>query len=252
MNSTFSGGYATSYDLLYGEKDYAGECDLIERIISEYGLKPTGSLLDLGCGTGNHALPLASRGYGVAGVDRSEEMLAQVRAKAQTNAAFHAGDIRSIELGKTFDAALMMFAVLGYQLANEDVIQALGNARRHLNAGGLLIFDVWYGPAVLHLRPSERAKVVPTPEGQIVRFAGGSLDISRQICTVNYQVWQIQEDRVVSRVEESHRMRYFFPLEIELLLNSARFTRLRTGAFPEFAREPDEDTWNVLVVAKAV
>ena len=39
-------------------------------------------MLDLGSGTGNHALPLAQRGYEVVGVERSESMLAQARAKA--------------------------------------------------------------------------------------------------------------------------------------------------------------------------
>jgi hypothetical protein len=94
--------------------------------------------------------------------------------------------------------------------------------------------------------------VIPTPEGQIVRFASGSLDIARQICTVDYQLWRIEGDRVVSRVRESHGMRYFFTLEIDLLLESTDFTRLRIGGFPNLDRDPDENTWNVLVVAKAV
>jgi SAM-dependent methyltransferase len=256
MSNVFGSDYASSYDLLYGDKDYAAECDVIEGVIRDFGLKPARSILDLGCGTGNHALPLAERGYEVTGVDRSAEMLAQVRAKARQqgslNVILHSGDIGSIDLGRKFDTALMMFAVLGYQIENAKVLAALKSARRHLNPGGILLFDVWYGPAVLHLRPSERAKVIPTPEGQMVRFASGALDIPQQTCTVNYQVWRIKEDRVVARVTESHRMRYFFPLELDLLLETAGFLRLRTGAFPEFSSEPDENTWNVLVAARAV
>jgi len=256
VSDVFGTGYASSYDLFYSDKDYTAECDLVEQIIREYGLKPTRSILDLGCGTGNHSLPLAKRGYEVVGVDRSEEMLAQVRAKAAESgaakASFQAGDIRTVDVGRKFDAALMMFAVLGYQIDNESVLSALKTARRHLNPGGLLIFDVWYGPAVLHLRPSERAKVIPTPEGQVIRFANGTLDTTNQTCTVNYQVWRIKEDRVVARVEESHHMRFFFPLELDLLLTSTGFSRLHTGAFPDFTRDPDEDTWNILVVARGV
>ena len=70
----------------------------------------------------------------------------------------------SISGGK-FDAALMMFAVLGYQVENDDVLAALRTARRHLEPGGLFIFDVWYGPAVLHQRPSERVKIIPGRDG---------------------------------------------------------------------------------------
>ena len=53
----------------------------------------------------------------------------------------------------------MMFAVLGYQHTNADVLDALATARAHLDVGGLFAFDVWYGPAVLSERPSERVKV---------------------------------------------------------------------------------------------
>jgi SAM-dependent methyltransferase len=252
MSGEFGGGYATSYDLLYADKNYAAECDLLERIIRDYGLKPTRTILDLGCGTGNHALRLADRGYEVTGVDRSDEMLSQLRSKTRSSATFRTGDIRTVDLGKKFDCALMMFAVLGYQLENTDVIAALENARRHLHSGGILIFDIWYGPAVLHLRPSDRAKVIPVDGGQIVRFASGNLDVARQRCTVNYQVWRIQNDRVVARVDESHQMRYFFPMEIALFLMSTGFTALRLGAFPDVDLEPGENTWNIAVVAKAV
>jgi SAM-dependent methyltransferase len=252
MSAVFGAGYASSYDLLYGDKDYIAECELIDKTIRKYSRQPAKTILDLGCGTGNHSLPLAERGYEVVGVDRSEEMLAQARSKSRTNAVFLPGDIRTADVGKPFDCALMMFAVLGYQLENQDVEAALKNARRHLHHGGILIFDVWYGPAVLHLRPSERAKIIAKPEGEIVRFASGTLNGPRQICTVSYRVWHVRDNQVVARVEESHQMRYFFPLEIELLLNSAGFRILRIGAFPEIDREANENTWNVMVVAKAM
>src|SRR5262245_9243424 len=103
MSAVFGDGYANSYDLLYGDKDYAAECDLIQRVIRRYGLEPTRSVLDLGCGTGNHSLPLAQRGYEIVGVDRSEKMLVQARSKAQTGATFRAGDIRSVDVGRKFD-----------------------------------------------------------------------------------------------------------------------------------------------------
>jgi SAM-dependent methyltransferase len=256
MTSVFGGEYANSYDLLYSDKNYTAECSVIDAIINEYGLKPSRSILDLGCGTGNHALPLAQRGYEITGVDRSDEMLARFRRKARetnaSNVSCHSGDICSIDLGRTFDAALMMFAVLGYQLENAQVLSALRSAWQHLNPGGLLVFDVWYGPAVLHLRPSERAKVIPVPGGEVLRSANGTLNIPKQTCTVNYELWRLERNRVVARISESHQMRYFFPLELDLLLETAGFSRLRTGAFPDFTSEANETTWNVLVVARKV
>lgn len=257
MKEPFGSNYAGCYDALYAEKDYEAECDLIERVLRTYGEGKIASILDLGCGTGNHALPLARRGFEAIGVDRSEFMVEQARSKAASSgptshADFYEADIRSVDVGRRFDAALMMFAVLGYQLANEDVIAALRAARRHLDPGGLFLFDVWYGPAVLFQRPSERVKIVPTATGKILRVSSGALDTDRHACTVRYHVWTFAADRLLSETEEEHTVRYFFPLELNLFLETAGFTPVRLGAFPEFDRDPDEHTWNVLCVARAV
>jgi SAM-dependent methyltransferase len=259
MNEVFGSNYADAYDLLYRDKDYAAECDLIERLFQTYGDGSIASVLDLGCGTGNHSLLLDQRGYEVVGVDRSASMLALARGKAAKSdqssdgrETFYQGDIRNFDLQRLFDAVLIMFAVLGYQLENSDVLSALKTARRHLRLGGLLMFDVWYGPAVLHQRPSQRVKIVPTPAGHILRVASGELDSSRHLCTVKNDVWRFERDRPVSQTDEIHAVRYFFPQELKLFLQCTGFEPLRLGAFPEFDREPDETVWNVLGVAHAV
>ncbi len=248
MSEPFAGLYAVAYDALYGDKDYAAECDLIERLfaIREAGVE---TVLDLGCGTGNHAIPLAARGYRVTGVDRSADMIAAAAAKPGDAVAFHTGDIRDIDLDRRFDAVLMMFAVLGYQTANRDVLAALATARRHLVAGGLLIFDVWYGPAVLHQRPSRRVKEAAAGATRFVRTADSQLDLARNLCTVRYR---IRASSAAPRQSDFvHRMRYFFAPELALFLESSGFRSLRLGAFPDFGREPDETTWNVLATATA-
>ncbi len=81
MSEPFAGLYAETYDALYGDKDTAAECNLIERLFAtrDGGVE---TVLELGCGTGNHAIPLAARGYWVTGVDRSGDMIAAAAAKA--------------------------------------------------------------------------------------------------------------------------------------------------------------------------
>lgn len=253
----FGPTYTDAYDLIYGDKDYEGECDAVERLFRAYADGPVRDLLDFGCGTGNHALPLGARGYTVVGVDRSSNMLAQAETKLGAHAGagrveFFQGDVRDVDLGRQFDACLMMFAVLGYQTENEDVLAALKTARRHLRPGGLFVFDVWYGPAVLGERPSERVRVIETPAGQVLRVASGEMDTRRHLCTVRYQLWRLDGGGPVEHTSEAHRMRYFFPLELEHLLSCSGFETLRLGAFPEFEREPDERTWNVMCAARAV
>jgi SAM-dependent methyltransferase len=255
VKSPFGQAYADVYDAAYGDKDYEAECDLIERVFSASG-NDVHTVLDLGCGTGNHAIPLARRGYRVVGVDRSDEMLAHARKKSASVAGaeldFRSGDVRTFEVDRRFDAVTLLFAVLGYQVENADALATLRTARRHLDAGGLLVFDVWYGPAVLRQRPSQRERVVESSLGRLRRRSSGVLDVRRQICTVSISFSLGEGDDERTDGVEEHRMRFFFPRELELLLDAARFELLRLGAFPDFDRDPDEETWNVLAVARAL
>src|ERR1700681_3320189 len=189
MSEIFGSTYAEAYNQLYNDKDYDAECDLIEHLFRRYSTSPISRALDLGCGTGNHAFPLSRRGFDVVGVERAESMLVLARKGLSANGKsgalrFEQGDIRDVDLGQKFDAALMMFAVLGYQVENRDVLAALKTARRHLERDGLLILDFWYGSAVLHQRPSERVKTIPGEAGEMLRAASGELDTARHTCTV--------------------------------------------------------------------
>jgi SAM-dependent methyltransferase len=257
MTELFGSEYADAYDVLYKDKDYLEESRLIDRLLQTYGNGPVRSVLDLGCGTGNHALPLARRGYAVVGVDRSAGMLESARKKAASwqidgKANVYQEDIRSFRVEQSFDASLMMFAVLGYQLENGDVLAVLRTARKHVRLGGLFIFDVWYGPAVLRQGPSERVKLIPTDGGQILRIASGELDVGRHLCKVSYRLWRIEGQRLIGQAEETHLMRYFFPLELKLFRECSGFIPIRLGVFPEIDRDPDTTTWNVLGLARAV
>ena len=256
MTQLFGSLYADSYDTLYKDKNYSAECDLLESIFRQYAPQPVKTVLDLGCGTGNHALILSERGYDVFGVDRSPEMIAKAHLKSENvkgkRPTWKCDDIKNFRANRTFDAVLIMFAVLGYQLTNEDVLTTLATARTHLKPGGLLAFDVWYGPAVLNEKPSQRVKVIPTERGQILRVSSGALDTFTETCTVNYLLWNLEANRPVEYTEESHVMRYFFPQELQLFLRSSSFRAERTGAFPEFHKDPDQTTWNVLQIATAV
>lgn len=258
MNSdnspVFGDVYAGVYDSLYQDKDYEAECDLLETAFRRFSLEPIQRVLDLGCGTGNHTIRLAQRGYVVTGVDRSSEMLASARSKAAPGLQvdFVEADLRSFRTDQTFDAALMMFAVLGYQVENADVLAALQTARLALKPGGLLVLDAWYGPAVLVMRPSDRIKVIPIQGGKILRVASGELDTRHQTCTVRYQLWRLEDRVLTGETHEEHTMRYFFARELEFFFQQAGFHLDSLTAFPDLDRQPDETTWNALAVGRAV
>jgi SAM-dependent methyltransferase len=255
MMKVFGVTYANQYDELVVDKDYRQECDLIEQVFERFGNGKIRTIVDFGCGTGNHSIPLAQRSYQITGVDVSADMLNVARLKSKdlgNRVTWLEGDVRNVEAGGPFDAGLFMFAVLGYQLSNEDMMATLNNARRHIRPGGLLAFDVWYGPAVLSMKPSDRVKILPVVGGKVIRVVNSQLDPRHHSCTVRYHLWRIIGDQVEAESEESHVVRYFFPMELELMLNQSGFELESLTGFPTLDKPADETTWNVIGVARAV
>lgn len=253
--SVFKASYANQYDALYGDKDYAAECDLVQQAATQGGVS-LGRILDIGCGTGGHSYEWARRGVTCVGVDMSPDMIALAEGKmggfaGSVPPTFMVGDAQSFEASAKFDVATLMFAVLGYMTSNEAVLAALRNARAHLEPGGLLAFDCWYGPAVLSVRPDERVRVVDHASGQTIRSASTAIDSYNHLANVTFKLWSVVGDRYLGYSEETHTMRYFFPQELKLLLESAGFNMVSLASFPGNA-QPTDDTWNVFCVAKAV
>jgi SAM-dependent methyltransferase len=251
--TVFGEGYALSYDAFYADKPYEQECDRVEELFGALASQPVRTILDLGCGTGNHSLRLAARGYSVTGVDRSKSMLREAASKRDSTdklaVEFVCSDLQDLSLGRKFDAALMMFNVFGYQLTNAEASRALEVATRHLNEGGLLIFDFWYGPAVLAQGPSEREQRIALPEGEVVRNSSGRLDLRTQRCIVNMHVRMLRDGQLQSEFDEEHQVRFFFPMELELLLQANGLELLDLQAWPDATAELGK-RWDALAVAR--
>jgi SAM-dependent methyltransferase len=250
VTEVFGPDYSAAYDALYVDKDYRAECDIIEQRFLGAN-KPVRTILDLGCGTGRHSVELAQRGYELVGIDLSEAMLDRARRRAASegaNATFLLGDVRHVELGRRFDAVLSMFAVIGYQTDTTDLRATFDNVRRHLEPGGVFVFDVWYAPAVLAVGPSTRVKVVPTEGGEIERRAVGTLDPVERVCSVRYELTRRRADGSSSTTYETHRMRYFDERELDALLAKSGLALRSVSAFPDVEHEPSVESWNVLVV----
>jgi SAM-dependent methyltransferase len=247
--------YAEFYDLFYGEKDYQGECRYVIELARKHSERPVKSLLDIGCGTGGHALLWAKDGIEVSGLDRSPEMLVYAREKAKRtgcSVSFHEGDIRGFDMKRKFDLAVAMFAVLSYQNSTEDVLSALLSVRRHLDTGGLFLFDAWSGPGVLSDPPLERVGSFVKGDVEIIRTVKPEHDVSNHVVNVNYDILCIKGDRVIKRIKEIHPMRYFFPQEMADLASRCEFEVIAVEPF----MRPDEglrvDDWNAMFALRAM
>jgi SAM-dependent methyltransferase len=256
-SSNFNRPYADAYDALYRDKDYAAECDFLEAVFRRYSAEPVQSIIDLGCGTGGHAIPLARRNYHVCGVDRSAEMIAIARTKASSadppvDLWLEVADICNLDLQNTFDAAICMFAVLGYQTTNQALYGALQTVRRHLKPGGLFVCDFWYGPAVLKQQARDRVKIVADGGDRVIRTSVVSTQPEKDVVVVSTHILRLRGDRVIAEAEEMHPMRYFFQPEIDFFMWQAGLEIVAFCPCGGLDAAPTDSTWNVSVVARAM
>jgi len=165
-------------------------------------------------------------GLTVVGVDRAPRMLEIAQAKArsagvESRTVFQEGDLQAFSAGKKFDAVICLFAVLSYQTSNQALLDSILTMKRHLNPGGLLICDFWYGPAVLMQPPSDRFKIIEEPGVRIIRLSHPTLDTSENMVTIEYRLFEIQGSEIKSEATETHAIRYFFIPEIKSLFAQA-------------------------------
>lgn len=248
--------YSRYYDLLYRDRDYAGEARYVTALVKRHS-PAAKTVIEIGCGSGGHTREFAALGFGIHGVDRNagmlevaEEKLDAAEPEIRARMRFTQGDARSVRLGKTADAVISLFHVVSSHRSNEDLTAAFATARAHLAAGGVFIFDCWYGPAVLVERPAVTVKRLEDVAVSITRIAEPTMNWAQNVVDVNYTV--LVYDRKTATVEtlrETHRMRYLFRPEVELLL-AANGMSLVTSHEWMTERPPGPHSWSACFVAR--
>jgi SAM-dependent methyltransferase len=150
------GATAQLYDRLQADMPYAEWQAFLLACITQSGLAQVHTLLDLGSGTGNLAIPLAQSGYAVTGVDLSSDMLAIAHAKAEAAGLTRTtggagGTLRlleqnmchfELEPGETVDVAYSFCDSINYVTDEKEMGAMFETVQRHLRPGGLFVFDV--------------------------------------------------------------------------------------------------------------
>jgi SAM-dependent methyltransferase len=125
------------YTLLTPLHEYEEEsADYITAFGAVFGDAPY-SLLELGAGAGHNAHFLAPHTAELALVDLAPEML-KLAGQACPSASLHLGDMRSVRLGRLFDAVFVHDAIC-YMLTEADLLAVFETARAHLRPGGALL-----------------------------------------------------------------------------------------------------------------
>lgn len=148
---TLFADYAEAYDGESFTRGTMGECDFFEAEIAGDRSVP---ILDIGCGTGRHAIELARRGYNVTGVDLSPAQIDRARAKAAAAGVapdLRVADARALRFGPEFGLALMIcegaFPLMETDEMNFEILRGAGRA---LRPRGKLVMTTLNGLFPLH------------------------------------------------------------------------------------------------------
>jgi SAM-dependent methyltransferase len=162
------GFWTASYANMFPDARFAagpGEVDQILSLTHRAG----GAVLDLACGPGRHAIPLAQRGCRVTGVDRSAFLLERARDRATTlgvEVEWVESDMRSFRRPGAFDLALLMFTSFGFFRDDTENARVLENVASSLRPGGALVLDMM-GKEVL-ARVFTETDAHDTPDGLVI------------------------------------------------------------------------------------
>jgi ubiquinone/menaquinone biosynthesis C-methylase UbiE len=243
---------AKYYDLIYHDKDYAKECDFLESIFTEFSKKPN-SILDIGCGTGGHAIHLAKRGYEVSGIDISKEMIEVAKSKIKqknVKTEFLVSSMQEFNLNKKFDVCISMFSSINYLLSYNDVKKTFTNIRYHLKEEGLFIFDCWNAIAVTQSYLPVKIKAFEDEKYKIIRISETKVNKLKQLCEIKWTYIVIQKDIIKDYFSEILKLRIFFLEELRYLLDSCGFRVLKICPFMKTDKEIQEDTWDITIISR--
>lgn len=196
-----------------------GQCDALLTLAGGADAR----ILDLGCGPGRHAIPLAARGATVTGLDLSEHLLSQARAQATGVAVeWIRDDMRAFSRPGHFHLITCLWSSFGYFDDPADDLVVLKRCYDNLAPGGVLLLDVVGKEIVCRdLEPVH-----------LTELADGALLIERPLLTNDMSVYS--NEWTLVRNGQAHRACWHHQLysgtEMKALLAEAGFDRVQLGA----------------------
>jgi ubiquinone/menaquinone biosynthesis C-methylase UbiE len=196
---------AELYDAIYFTfKDYVAEATDIARRIRAVHPEAC-SILDVGCGTGEHARLLATQhGFSVDGIDINPEFLRLARAKHPTGRFFTA-DMIDFNIGDRYDAVICMFSSIGYVRTLPALERAFRSFARHVTQTGVVLVEPWFPPEKMESgHQSERSAT----SGTVRVHRVGTTEIEDRLCRLRFD-YTVEELGRVQRITEVHELGLF-------------------------------------------
>lgn len=207
---------------------------------AELARQQAGDVLELACGTGQIAIPIAAQGLPTIGLDLSKPMLQVATQRASAlgvPATFVEGDMRHFALDRRFALIVVAHNSLLHLLTNADLLATFRTVREHLAPDGLFVFDI-FNPDVRRLsRP--RGQRFPVMDKTLDTFGPVRVEETADYddaTQVNHATWYISTPAQRDAWVVPLVLRSIFPQELPLLLSAAGFDLV--DRFGEVSRAP--------------
>lgn len=212
--------FASVYDIFMEQVEYDQWLNHIHAIWEKFGLQPK-TVIDLGCGTGSIALPLAKEGYDVIGVDLSPEMLTEADHKAMeegVSVRFACQDMTELELGEEADCILSLCDSMNYLTEDGQLEDAFKSIAQHMKQESLFLFDL---NTEYKFKDVLGQNVFGSAEEHAAYIWENDYDEEEKINEYYVSFFIENEDGLYERIEEFHYERAYSMEEIEEGLQAA-------------------------------
>ncbi len=214
---------AKYYDLTHYFRNYEQQAEFLNSAIREY-LPVAHRILDIACGTGNHAIFMAKKGYDVTGVDLSQEMLNIAKQKIKNTTdlqvRFTYGDMRDLKFGSEFDVVCCLGMSFMELRTYDEINSCLNSIKRAITPNGLFIFDVSNGWEMLSVET--RKDFAEDAKTKVIWLSSGYIDKLKRTMHLDH-TFIIQENNKTAIESGVEELRMFFPDELQMLLTNANF-----------------------------
>ena len=203
------------YDAIYAWKDYEEETRRLLALLRKSGVRKPARWLDVACGTGLHLAALPNSIHRE-GADASTRMLA-IAKKRLRGVALHRADMRTLDLGRTFDVVSCLFSSVGYVRGSRELRRAVAAMARHVAPGGALAIEPWFSPTEWKT-PSVHARLVDDLTLKICRMNSSGRRGKVSVMDMHHLVGTPEG---VEHVVERHEMWLFTRAEYRAALRAA-------------------------------